>query len=104
MTKPLEPASNPLFVHPLIDDAGLSPGAFRVLGHLAMRVGNNGEACPSITAIAKTCRMHRRTVINAIRELGRSGFVVAEKHRGRVTIYRVFPKLTLFPPGLEVEQ
>jgi hypothetical protein len=89
----------PLFIHSSIDDAGLSPGAFRVLGHLARRAGNKGAAFPSIRNIAKTCRMNCGTVIKAIRELEQSRFVVIDRRRGEVTIYRLFPALK---PGSEV--
>jgi hypothetical protein len=37
-------SNTPLFVHSSIDDAGLSPGALRVLGHLMRLAGRNGEA------------------------------------------------------------
>ena len=67
----------PLFVRSSIDDAGLSPGAFRVLGHLSRRAGNKGVAFPGIRDIAKTCHMNCRTVVDAIRELEQFGFVAA---------------------------
>jgi DNA-binding MarR family transcriptional regulator len=66
----------PLFAHSSIDDAGLSPGAFRVLGHPARRAGNNGVAFPGIRDIAKTCRMNCHTVMAAIQELEKRGYVV----------------------------
>jgi DNA-binding transcriptional MocR family regulator len=83
----------PLFVHSLIDDADLSPGAFRVLGHLARRAGNKGAAFPGIRDIAKTCRMNRGTVIKAIRELDQSRLVVVDRKPGRPTAYYLFPEL-----------
>jgi Helix-turn-helix domain len=83
----------PLFVHSSIDDAGLSPGAFRVLGHLVRRAGNKREAFPSIRAIAKTCHMNWGTVIDAIRELEQFRFVVANRKPGRPTVYCLFPKV-----------
>jgi hypothetical protein len=83
----------PLFVHSSIDDAALSPGAFRVLGHLARRAGNKGLAFPSIRAIAKTCRMNCGTVIKAIRELEQFRFIVADRKPGRPAVYYLFPEL-----------
>src|SRR6266403_347491 len=82
----------PLFVHSSIDDADLSPGAFRVLGHLVRRAGNKREAFPASRAIAKICHMKWGTVIDAIRELERTRFVVADKKRGKVTVYHLFPE------------
>jgi hypothetical protein len=89
----------PLFVHSSIDDASLSPGAFRVLCHLARRAGNKGVAFPGIRNIAKTCRMNCGTVIDAIRELEQFRFVLANRKPGRPTAYRLFPELK---PGSEV--
>jgi hypothetical protein len=89
----------PLFVHSSIDDAGLSPGAFRVLGHLVRRAGNKGVAFPGIRNIAKTCRMNCGTVIDAIRELEQFRFVLANRKPGRPTSYGLFPEVK---PGSEV--
>lgn len=94
-----ELANNLLFGDPSIDDAGLSAPAFRVLHHLAVQADSNNETCRSITVIAKTCRMARPTVIKAIRELERTGWIVTEK-QGRVTTYHIF-----WPPkSLEVKR
>jgi hypothetical protein len=83
-------ANDLLFGDPSIDDAGLSTRAFRVLYHLAIRADNNRDACSSITAMAKTCRMRRNTVIREIWELERSGHLSTEKLNGRSTTYHVF--------------
>jgi hypothetical protein len=82
-----------LFVHSSIDDAGLSTGAFRVLGHLARRAGKKRVAFPGIRGIAKTCHMNCATVIDAIRELEQFRFVVSNRKPGRPTVYRLFPEL-----------
>src|SRR5258708_7163062 len=84
---------SPLFVHKSIDDAGLSPRAFRVLGHLARRAGNKRVAFPGIRKIAKTCHMNCGTVIDAIQELEQPRFVVADRKPGRPTVYRLFLEL-----------
>jgi Helix-turn-helix domain len=89
----------PLFVHSSIDDAGLSPGAFRVLCHLTRRAGNKGVAFPGIRNIAKTCHMNCGTVIDAIRELEQFRLVLANRKPGRPTVYRLFPE---GEPGSEV--
>ena len=81
-----------LFVHSSIDDAGLSPGAFRVLCHLARRAGKKRLAFPGIRDIAKTCRMNCGTVIDAIKELEQFRFVVANRRPGRPTVYGLFPE------------
>src|ERR1700745_1964790 len=83
----------PLFVHSSVDDGGLSPGAFRVLCHLARRAGNKAVAFPSIRVIAKTCRMNCGTVIDAIREREQFRFVVAKRNTGRPTVYCLFPEV-----------
>ncbi len=90
---------NLLFVHSSVDDAGLSPGAFRVLCHLARRAGNKREAFPSVRAIAKTCHMNWGTVIDAIRELEQFSLVVANRKPGRPTVYCLFPEVK---PGSEI--
>jgi Helix-turn-helix domain len=85
-------SNTPLFVHSSIDDAGLSPGAFRVLCHLQRRAQNKPAAFPGIRSIARICRMNWHTVIDAIRELEQSGQIVAQRKPGRHTVYRLFPK------------
>ena len=83
------------YVLELINKAGLSPQAFRVLLHLAIHAATTGEAGPSIRSIEETCGMSRHTVIEAIRELERTGWIVTEKQREYLTLYRLFPNLKL---------
>lgn len=90
-----------LFVHSSIDDANLTPGAFRVLGNLTRRAGCKGEAYPSITAIAKTCRMKRHSVIKAIHELEKSCFISAVRKPGKTTVYYLSPKVKPRPGVVE---
>lgn len=79
-----------LFVHSEIDDAGLSVSAFRVLAHLSRRANkSSGLAWPGIDSMAATCRLNRKTVIGAVRELEGTGWVVAERQSGIRTLYRL---------------
>lgn len=70
-----------------IDDAGLSPRAFRVLAHLARRANGENKAYPGLTSITKTCRMRRIKVLEAIRELESRGCIIVERHSGTLNQY-----------------
>lgn len=84
-----------MFVHSTVDDAGLSPSAFRVLAHLC-RCANPKEgwwARPGVRNIAKTCRLDDETVKRAIAELEQAGFLQVDRGRGRGCKHRYYPLL-----------
>lgn len=70
----------PVFIHSDLDDAGLSPFAFRIYCHLRRRLNKNGLAWPGGATMAKTTRMGRSTVLAAVAELEERGMVVVERH------------------------
>lgn len=76
-----------LFVHSEVDDAGLSPAAFRVLANLARRADKRRRCWPSVIGIAEVCRMSRPTAMRAIEELERAGWVKCDRRKGKRTTY-----------------
>jgi hypothetical protein len=82
----------PIYVGAALDDAGLSPMAFRVFGHLARCAGGEEEAFPSISAINNKCGGRRESVIAAIRELEAVGIIEVTRKWGTRTAYRLSSK------------
>lgn len=74
-----------------IDDAGLSPRAFRVLGHLSRRANGENRAWPGIDSLAKICRVRKINIIEAIKELEARGFVSVERRSGSQSQYNLLP-------------
>ena len=71
--------SNIVFIHSALDDAGLSPAAFRVYCHLARRtLHSRMDKWPSAPAMAKVCRVHKDTVWKALKELIERGMIERE--------------------------
>ncbi len=53
----------------LVEEAGLSPQAYRLYGHLKQVAGENGQCWQSQAALERDCRMSNRAVVRAKREL-----------------------------------
>jgi Helix-turn-helix domain len=83
-------AQTPAFIHSYLDDYGLSAPVFRVYCHLARRAGS-GIAWPSVTGMARVCRLHPQTVRKALVALVRRGFVTPRARPGKTTIYQLTP-------------
>lgn len=79
-----------LFIHSDLDDAGLSLPAFRLLCHIARRLGKPG-LFPGVDSMAKVCRMERKTVFRALQELEEAGILVRLSRPGRTTEYSINP-------------
>lgn len=77
-----------IFVHSMLDDAGLSANEFRVYAHIARRAGN-GTAFPAVASIADVCRIHKDTVWAVLRSLEERGMVVRIARTGAANIYRL---------------
>lgn len=80
-----------LFVHSQLDDLGLDPIPCRVLFHLRRRMDADGKAWPGFTSIAKTCRIDRKSVPNAIKALEAAGILVVERKPRCRNSYRFNP-------------
>jgi len=78
-----------LFVHSAVDDAGLTPVQFRVMGHLSRRAGTDGLAYCSNESIGKVCGISLPTVKKAIRDLRARCVLVPEFRQGRTTLNRI---------------
>lgn len=60
--------SGQIFIHSIVDDAGLSPAEFRVYAHLARRAGASG-AYPGVDSVSRICQLAKMTVIKSIKRL-----------------------------------
>ena len=85
---------NWIFIHSRLDDARLDAEAFRVLANLARRADQAGKCFPSIKSIASDCRMNKKTVVDRIAKLVKTGWLMRESRHGQSTVYR----LPLNPP------
>lgn len=63
----------------LIDDAGLSPYAFRLYAHIKRKAGDDGSCYEGTRTIAEVCRMSVGQVSKAKAELRAAGLVTFEK-------------------------
>ena len=77
-----------IFVHSMLDDAGLSANEFRVYAHIARRAGC-GMAFPAVASIADVCRIHKDTVWAVLRSLEERGMVVRIARTGASNVYRL---------------
>ncbi len=78
------PARCFLYVESALDDAGLSTAAFRVLCNLSRRLGRK-DRFPSAENIAAVCRVEKKTVFRALKELEERGAIVRTSRPGRPT-------------------
>lgn len=81
--------SNMIFFHSDLDDAGLSLAAFRLCCHLSRR-----GLYPTAESMAEVCRLDRKTVFRALRELENRGMLTRKARPGYSTEY------TLHPPSM----
>ena len=84
----------------MLDDADLSPAAFRLLCHLVRRgASQEAGAWGSIEGMAKTCRMDVRRVKNTLRELIEAGWITRTSRPGFTSIYRLITQAQNQPRG-----
>jgi DNA-binding transcriptional regulator YhcF (GntR family) len=63
----------------IVDDMELSAIAYRVLGHLIRRAGENGEAFEGVRGMAKACKLANGSITKAKRELEERGLITIKK-------------------------
>ncbi len=82
--------------------------AFKALGGSAIKVYlviglyadfTSGWAYPSIRTLAKQAGLSRQTVLDAIAELSKSGFLASSKTKGKSTAYKIIRQAPPRPPG-----
>jgi len=85
---------NVLFVHSSLDDAGLSPYAFRIYCHIARRANKSNTAWPGLGSIAKVCSLSESAARRAINELEDRGMLTVKRCMGGsgTNIYCLEPK------------
>jgi hypothetical protein len=91
MTTETEKSKNLLFVHSVVDDAGLTPNEFRLICHFARR----GTCYSSLAKTAYVTEMSVRTVQKTLKFLVEEGLVLKEARPGRQDIYRLPDPATL---------
>lgn len=85
--------SFPLFVHHEIDDFGLASNEFRILAHIARRVGASfgGECNEAVENMAHLCKMEEKTARKCLQRLVLLGFLKKRERKGQTTIYTIRP-------------
>ena len=81
---------NCIFIHSILDDAGLTPQQFRLLAHISRRAGD-GKSWASNKTMAEVCKMHEETVVSALAELERRKMVERISRPGKTTLWKVTP-------------
>jgi hypothetical protein len=80
----------PIIIPAELDDADLTPAAFRVLCHLVRRgAAQERGAWGSIEGMAKSCRMADKPLKIALRQLIDSGWITRTSRPGFTSIYRL---------------
>lgn len=85
------------FIPAALDDAGLSPRAFRLYCHLCRR----GAGWGSVENMARVCAMNRKTILAALAELMAAGLALRESRPGRTSVYRPLPVHAMAGDGEE---
>jgi hypothetical protein len=75
------------FIPAWLDDANLTPAQFRVLCHIFRR----GDSFSNAATIAKTCRLKRDTVFEALSILETAGFIKRTSRPGQTTLVEPVP-------------
>ena len=73
---------NVIFVHSKLDDASLTPYAFRVYCHIARRANRARSAWPGLGSIAKICEISESTARRAIQELEDLDMLIVQRCAG----------------------
>lgn len=68
------------FIHSELDDAGLSPYAFRIYCHLARRANMTGKAWPGKESMAAICGLGRTSVLKALTELEERKMLIIQRN------------------------
>jgi hypothetical protein len=77
-----------IFVPACLDELDLSAATFRVYAHIARRAGL-GECFPGIDSMAQSCRLHKETVIESIKELEEKKMILVRRESGKTNRYRL---------------
>lgn len=80
-----------MFIHSELDEAGLDPFEFRLLGHIVRRTGGSfdGECFASQSNISKVCKMSMSRAQKGLRLLCDGGFISKYERPGRTAVYRL---------------
>src|SRR5258708_23032745 len=91
-----------LYVPWELDDAGLSPSAFRIYAHLTRRAGGKDEAFPSIDDIKRVCGCRKRTAIAAIREMEERHMIEVSRKWGCANRYKLVTNPSLLKASTSI--
>jgi hypothetical protein len=81
----MPPERLPVFAHSAIDDLGLSPSAFRVYARICRRWSEERGCDEAADSTAEACRLNRKTVFDARRELAAEGLIRITPRPGQTT-------------------
>jgi len=73
---------NVVFIHSSLDDAGLSPYAFRIYCHIARRANRSNSAWPGLGSIAHVCGLSESTARRALKELEDRDMLIIQRCAG----------------------
>lgn len=73
---------NVVFIHSSLDDAGLSPYAFRIYCHIARRANRSNSAWPGLGSIARVCGLSESTARRALKELEDREMLIVQRCMG----------------------
>lgn len=73
---------NVVFIHSSLDDAGLSPYAFRIYCHIARRANRSNSAWPGLGSIARVCGLSESTARRALKELEDREMLIIQRCMG----------------------
>jgi hypothetical protein len=83
----------PIIIPAELDDAGLSPAAFRILCHLIRRgAAQESGAWGSVKNMATLCKMDLERVKISLKDLIESGWIERISRPGFTSIYRLLPQ------------
>jgi hypothetical protein len=83
----------PIIIPAELDDAGLSPAAFRILCHLIRRgAAQESGAWGSVKNMASLCKMDLERVKISLKDLIESGWIERISRPGFTSIYRLLPQ------------
>jgi hypothetical protein len=88
MTQVLTAGTGRPFIPAVMDDAGLSAAAFRVL----CRISRRGICTESFESMAAGCRLHRKTIEASVADLINRGMVRKDARSGQTSVLTCAPR------------
>jgi DNA-binding transcriptional regulator GbsR (MarR family) len=94
---------NLAFTHEVLDELGLSLPAFRLYFHLVRRAGKKDFCYPGTRSIAHFCKMERKTIKTALKELERHKLIKVTRRRGSRHLYTICDQWKWYEPRIKAK-